>query len=116
MTRIKRGNTSRKRHKKILQTTQGFRGSSSTLFRTANQQAFKGLRFSYRDRHQRKRNFRKLWIARISAAVRENGTNYSKFIHQLKASKVGLNRKMVAQLAIQDYDAFRKMIHSVNSF
>ena len=115
MTRIKRGNVSRKRHKKILQITQGFRGSSSTLFRTANQQALKGLRFSYRDRHQRKRNFRKLWIARINAAVRENGINYSKFIHQLKESKMGLNRKMVAQLAIQDYESFCKMLQTAFS-
>jgi large subunit ribosomal protein L20 len=110
MTRIKRGNVSRQRHKKILKVTQGFRGSSATLFRTANQQALKALRFSYRDRHQRKRHFRTLWISRISAAVRENGFAYSKFVHKLKESKIELNRKMLAQLAIQDYQAFQKMV------
>ena len=111
MTRIKRGNVSRKKHKKILQTTKGFRGSSSTLFRTANQQAFKALLFSYRDRNQRRRDFRRIWITRINGAVREYGLNYSQFIHKLKESNMVLNRKMLAQLAIQDNKAFRELIN-----
>ena len=113
MTRVKRRNVSRNRHKKILKMTQGFRGSSSTLFRTAKQQNMKALRYSYRDRNQRKREFRHLWITRMSAALRVYGIRYSKFIYGLKKSKCFLNRKMLAQLALRDSQAFKQLIGSL---
>ena len=84
MTRVKRGNVARKRRKKILKLAKGFRGSHSTLFRTANQQVMKALRNSYRDRRKRKRDFRRLWITRINAAVRQHGMSYSQFIGKMK--------------------------------
>lgn len=114
MTRVKRGNIARKRRKKVLKLTEGFRGSSSLLFRTANQQKMKALRYSYRDRNERKREFRSLWIIRMNAAVRSHGVSYSDFIHNLKKSKIFLNRKMLAQLAIRDHEAFEQLIQSIN--
>jgi large subunit ribosomal protein L20 len=108
MTRVKRGNVARKRRNKILQISEKFRGSSSKLFRTANQQAMKALRYAYRDRLRRKRDFRSLWIARINAAVRFSGQNYNKFISTLKKKKIDLNRKMLSQLAIYDQQIFYK--------
>ena len=86
MTRVKRRTVSRNRHKKILKMTQGFRGSSSTLFRTAKQQNMKALRYSYRDRNQRKREFRSLWITRMNADIRVYVISYSKFIQSIKKS------------------------------
>jgi large subunit ribosomal protein L20 len=109
MTRVKRGNVARVRRKKILKLAKGFRGSHSTLFRTANQQVMKALRSAYRDRKKRKRDFRKLWITRINAAVREHGMSYSKFIGNLKKADIQLNRKMLAQIAILDPAAFSKV-------
>lgn len=114
MTRVKRGNVSRKRHKKTLKITEGFRGSSSVLFRTANQQKMKALRFSYRDRNQRKRQFRSVWIARMNAAVRFYGVNYNQFLHGLKRSNIFLNRKILAQLAVRDQESFSQLIESLN--
>nr|YP_009105413.1 ribosomal protein L20 [Parietochloris pseudoalveolaris]AIT94040.1 ribosomal protein L20 [Parietochloris pseudoalveolaris] len=113
MTRVKRGNVARKRRKKVLKLTQGFRGSSSTLFRTANQRKLKALQYSYRDRLQRKREFRSLWISRLSAAVRLYGINYSEFIHILKVSKIFLNRKILAQLAIRDKKTFEQLLELI---
>lgn len=110
MTRVKRGNVARKRRKKILKLAKGFRGSHSKLFRTANQQVMKALRNAYRDRRKRKRDFRRLWIVRINAAARLNGTSYSRLISQLKKANIGLNRKMLAQMAIQDAEAFTKVV------
>jgi large subunit ribosomal protein L20 len=110
MTRIKRGNVARKRRKKVFLITQGFRGSSSKLFRTANQYALKGLRFSTRDRYQRKKLFRKIWIVRLNAIVRQNGINYNKFISSLKESKILLNRKVLAQIALRDQDGFKQIL------
>ncbi|MEO0686057.1 MAG: 50S ribosomal protein L20, partial [Cyanobacteria bacterium J06649_11] len=86
MPRVKRGNVARKRRKKILKLAKGYRGSHSTLFRTANQQVMKALRYAYRDRKKRKRDFRRLWIARINAACRQHGMSYSKFMGNLKKS------------------------------
>ena len=114
MTRVKRRTVSRTRHKKVLKMTQGFRGSSSTLFRTAKQQNMKALRYSYRDRNQRKREFRSLWITRMNAAIRVYGMSYSKFIHSIKKSERFLNRKMLAQLALRDSEAFKQLIQSLN--
>jgi len=110
MVRIRRGNVAKKRRKKIFKLTKGFKGSHSKLFRTANQQLMKSLRYSYRDRKQRKRLFRKLWIIRINATVRSYGTNYSQFISHLKKMQFGLNRKMLAQMAIIDLATFVKVM------
>ena len=110
MTRVKRGNVSRKRHKKVLNMTKGFRGSASLLFRTANQRYMKSLVNSFADRRKKKRDFRTLWIARVNAAVRRYGFNYSEFMHFLKKSSILLNRKTLAQLSISDPDAFLQFI------
>lgn len=115
MSRVKRGNVARKRRKKILKLAKGFRGSHSKLFRTANQQVMKALRNAYRDRRKRKRDFRRLWITRINAAARMHGISYSKLTHQLKQADIGLNRKMLAQLAMVDPDAFAKVVEVANS-
>ncbi len=110
MTRVKRGNVARKRRKKILKLAKGYRGSHSKLFRTANQQVMKALRNAYRDRRKRKRDFRRLWITRINAAARQHGLSYSQLAGKLKKAGVGLNRKMLAQLAMIDPPAFAKVV------
>ncbi|BAZ43014.1 ribosomal protein L20 [Chondrocystis sp. NIES-4102] len=115
MSRVKRGNVARKRRKKVLKLAKGFRGSHSKLFRTANQQVMKALRNAYRDRRKRKRDFRRLWITRINAAARINGLSYSKLTHQLKKAEIGLNRKMLAQLAMVDPQAFEKVVEVAKS-
>ena len=109
MTRVKRGNVARKRRKKILKLAKGFRGSHSTLFRTANQQVMKALRYAYRDRKKRKRDFRRLWITRINAAVRQHGMSYSQFMGNLKKANIQINRKMLAQMAVLDPEGFGKI-------
>jgi len=114
MVRVKRGNVARKRRKKILQLAKGYRGAHSRLFRIANQQVMKALRYSYIGRKQKKRVFRKLWITRINAASRYHNTlsnssprvSYSHLISSLKKNKINLNRKMLAQLAILDPSIF----------
>lgn len=110
MTRVKRGSSTRKRHKKVLQLTEGFRGAHSVLFSVANQQAMKALRYAYRHRATRKRDFRSLWIHRINAAVRHHGLTYSRFISSLKKENIQLNRKVLAQLAILDPTSFLQLI------
>lgn len=110
MARVKRGNVARKRRKKILKLAKGFRGAHSKLFRAANQVVMKALCNAYRDRRRRKRDFRRLWIARINAAARLHGVSYSQLIGQLKQADIELNRKMLSQLAILDPDAFAKVI------
>jgi len=109
MTRVKRGNVARKRRKKILKLAKGFRGSKSKLFRTANQHVMKALRNAYRDRKKRKRDFRRLWIARINAAARQHGMSYSQLMGNLKKANIEINRKMLAQLAVLDPTAFHKV-------
>ena len=109
MTRVKRGYVARKRRKKVLNLADGFRGASSVLFRTAKQQSMKALRYSYRDRNQRKRQFRSLWITRINAQSRANGLTYNQFMASLKDNNILLNRKMVSQLAIKDNLAFQTL-------
>jgi len=113
MVRIKRGNVARKRRKKILKLAKGFRGSHSKLFRTANQQVMKALVYSYRGRKQKKRIFRRLWIVRINAAVRNYDLTYSLFISKLKKQKIALNRKMLAQLAILDEKTFEQLLEKL---
>jgi large subunit ribosomal protein L20 len=110
MTRVKRGNVARKHRNKILKLAKGFRGSHSKLFRIANQQVMKALRNAYRDRRKKKRDFRRLWIARINAAARMHGTTYSRLINGLKKANIDLNRKMLAQMAIQDMASFEQVV------
>lgn len=112
MVRVKRGNVARKRRKKILSLASGFRGAHSVLFRVANQQVMKALRYSYADRKKKKRIFRRIWISRINAAARFNGISYSQLIHKFKESKIDLNRKMLSQIAILDTATFQSLIHS----
>ncbi|KXG42900.1 50S ribosomal protein L20 [Tepidibacillus decaturensis] len=106
MARVKGGYVSRRRRKKILKLAKGYFGSKHRLFKTAKAQVMKSLLYAYRDRRQRKRDFRKLWIARINAAARMNGLSYSKFMHGLKIAGVDINRKMLADLAVNDAKAF----------
>ena len=107
--RIKRGFKARKRRKKVLKLAKGFRGGRSKLFRTAADAVDKALMYAYRDRRQRKRDFRKLWIARINAAARMNDLSDSKFIHGLKVANVDLDRKVLAELAISDPNGFAQI-------
>ena len=112
MTRVKRGNVARTRRKKVFKITQGFRGSCSSLFRTANQKKMKALVYSYKGRNERKRQFRNLWITRINASVRMAGLSYSLFINKLKKSNIFLNRKVLAQIVIKDFDAFKQLLQN----
>jgi large subunit ribosomal protein L20 len=110
MVRIKRGNVARKRRKKILSLASGYRGAHSRLFRVANQQVMKALRYSYIGRKQKKRMFRRIWISRINAASRLNGISYSKLIHKFKNSNIDINRKMLSQIAVLDAATFKYLI------
>ena len=110
MVRIKRGNVARKRRKKILSMASGYRGAHSVLFRVANQQVMKALRYSYIGRKQKKRIFRRIWISRINAASRLNGITYSQLINKFKKSNIDLNRKMLSQIAILDAATFKSLI------
>ncbi len=107
--RVKRGFKARKRRKKVLKLAKGFRGGRSKLFRTAADAVDKALMYAYRDRRVRKRDFRRLWIARINAATRMNNLPYSKFIHGLKLADVRLDRKVLAELAVSDPSGFSKI-------
>ncbi|TES92373.1 MAG: 50S ribosomal protein L20 [Desulfobacteraceae bacterium] len=104
--RVKRGYKSRRRRKKILKLAKGYRGGRSKLFRTATDAVDKALMYAYRDRKVRKRDFRRLWIARINAAARMNNLSYSKFIHGLKLADIEIDRKVLAELAISDPSGF----------
>ena len=110
MVRVKRGNVARKRRNKILHLAKGYRGAHSRLFRVANQQVMKALRYSFVGRKQKKRTFRKIWITRINAASKLNGLCYSKLIHNFKKSNIDLNRKMLSQIAILDTQTFTKLV------
>jgi large subunit ribosomal protein L20 len=110
MARVKRGNVARKRRSRILRLARGFRGGNGSLFRTANQRVMKALCNAYRDRRRRKRDFRRLWIARVNAAARQNGLSYSRFIGGLRKADVRLNRKMLAQLAVLDPGSFTAVV------
>ncbi|MGX7352301.1 ribosomal protein L20 [Enterococcus canis] len=106
MARVKGGTVTRKRRKKILKLAKGYYGSKHTLFKTAKEQVMNSYNYAYRDRRQKKRDFRKLWIARINAAARMNGLSYSKLMHGLKLAEIDINRKMLADLAVNDAAAF----------
>jgi large subunit ribosomal protein L20 len=115
MARVKRGNVARKRRNKILRLARGFRGGNGTQFRTANHRVMKALCNAYRDRRRRKRDFRRLWIARINAAARMNGLSYSRLIGGLKKADIRINRKMLAQLAVADPASFTTVVTSAKS-
>jgi len=106
MPRVKGGTVTRKRRKKVLKLAKGYFGSKHTLYKVANQQVMKSLMYAYRDRRQKKRDFRKLWITRINAAARINGLSYSRLMHGLKVAGIEVNRKMLAELAVSDEKAF----------
>lgn len=109
MPRVKRGVTAHQRHKKILKLAKGYRGSKHRLFRVAKEQVMKSGQYAYMHRRLKKRDFRKLWIARINAAARNNGTTYSRMVHGLKEAGVDINRKMLADLAVNDPQGFTKL-------
>lgn len=109
MSRVKRGTKTRRRHKRILKQAKGYFGRKSKLFRVANQQVMKSGQYAYRDRRAKKRDFRKLWISRINAAARQNEISYSRLMHGLKLAEVGLDRKVLADLAVNDKVAFAKI-------
>lgn len=115
MSRVKGGNVSRKRRQKVLDRAKGFRGARSKLFRTAKNAVIKALTYSYRDRKRRKRDFRKLWIVRINAAVREHGLSYSQFMDGLKKANIQLDRRALAKLAYDDAPAFAAIVSSVKT-
>ncbi|CAH9018615.1 50S ribosomal protein L20 [Candidatus Nitrosacidococcus sp. I8] len=106
MPRVKRGVTAHARHKKIIAQAKGYRGRRKNVFRVANQAVIKAGQYAYRDRRQRKRQFRNLWIVRINAAARECGLSYSRFINGLKKASIEMDRKVLADLAVQDMAAF----------
>ena len=109
MPRGKRGVTARARHKKVLTNAKGFRGRRKNVFRVAKQAAMKAGQYAYRDRRNRKRDFRGLWIARINAAVRELGLTYSAFMAGMKRANIEIDRKMLADLAVRDKPAFAQI-------
>ncbi len=115
MPRVKRGVTARARHKKVLKLAKGYRGRRKNVYRIAKQAVMKAAQYAYRDRRQRKRQFRALWIARINAAARELGMTYSTFMNGLKKSGIGLDRKVLADLAVFDKVAFEKITNQVKN-
>ena len=110
MARVKGGPRRYRRHKKVLKFTKGQMGSKHLLFRRANEAMLKSMWYAYRDRRVRKRDLRKLWIARINAAARLNGTTYSRLMHSIKKANIEINRKMLADLAVHDPGAFAAVV------
>jgi len=115
MPRVKRGVTARARHKKVFAQTKGFRGRRKNVYRVAKQALMKAGQYAYRDRRQKKREFRALWIARINAAVRELGMSYSVFMAGLKRANIEIDRKVLAELAVSDKAAFDKIASQVKA-
>ncbi len=109
MARVKRGTTARARHKKVLKKAKGYYGARSRVFRVAKQAVIKAAQYAYRDRRQRKRQFRALWIVRINAAVRAHGLSYSRFMSGLKKADIELDRKILADIAVRDEKAFAQL-------
>ncbi|MGD8603814.1 MAG: 50S ribosomal protein L20 [Anaerolineales bacterium] len=110
MARVKGGIVTRRRHKKIIKMASGYYGTRHNLFRRANEAMLKSLWYAYRDRRTRKRDLRRLWIARINAAARQNGTTYSRLIHAMKQANIKLNRKVLADIAVRDPKAFSAIV------
>jgi large subunit ribosomal protein L20 len=115
MARVKGAMATRKRHKRVLKLAKGYRGAKSKLFRTAKQAVMKSLSYAYIGRKQKKRDFRRLWITRISAACKLNGTTYSKFMNGLKKAEININRKMLSEIAIADPAAFTELVEKANA-
>lgn len=113
MPRVKRGGASQKRHRKILRSARGYRGAKSRTFRSAREQIRHSLAYAYRDRRRRKRDFRRLWITRINAAVRADGLSYSQFMKGLSLVGVELNRKSLAEMALSDPQSFSQVVKEV---
>jgi large subunit ribosomal protein L20 len=110
MARVKRGVTAHARHKKILGLAKGYRGRGSTAYRVAIEKVEKALRYAYRDRRNRKRDFRALWIQRINAGAREHGLTYSQFMHGIKLAGLDLDRKVLSDIAVREPEAFRAIV------
>lgn len=115
MPRVKNNIAARERHRKVLKLARGYWGSKSKLFRVANQAVMRSLLYAYRDRRVRKRDFRRLWITRINAAARQNGMSYNRFIQGLRTAGVEINRKMLAELAVNDQQAFGRLVEMAKS-
>ncbi|KDE40734.1 MAG: 50S ribosomal protein L20 [Nitrincola lacisaponensis] len=115
MPRVKRGVVARRRHKKILKLAKGYYGARSRVFRVAKQAVIKAGQYAYRDRRQRKRQFRALWIARINAAARINGLSYSRFIAGLKKANIEIDRKVLADLAVNQQNAFAAVVEKAKA-
>ena len=115
MARVKGGNVSKNRRRKVLKAAKGYFGSKHRLYKTAQEQLFHSGTYAYRDRKANKRNFRKLWITRINAACRMNDISYSKFINGLEKAGVEINRKMLSEIAINDMDSFAKLVKTAKN-
>lgn len=115
MARIKGGANAKKKHNRVLKLAKGYRGARSKQYRVAKQSVMRALTSSYAGRKQRKREFRRLWIARINAAARMNGLSYSKFMHGLKAAGIDVNRKMLSEMAISDAEGFAKLVEAAKA-
>ena len=115
MARVKGALNTRKHHKKILKLAKGYRGSNSKLYRSANQAVMKALSYSYAGRKLKKRDFRRLWITRISAACKMNDINYSRFMNGLKKAQIDMNRKMLSEIAISDPATFTKLVETAKA-
>ena len=115
MPRVKRGVTARARHKKVIALATGYRGRRKNVYRIAKQAVMKAGQYAYRDRRQRKRQFRQLWIARINAGARQNGLSYSKFMNGLKRAAIELDRKVLADLAVFDKAAFAQLVEKAKA-
>ena len=108
--RVKGGNVAKNRRKKVLKMAKGYYGSKHVLYKTAHEQVMHSLRYAYRDRKNKKRDFRKLWITRINAAANNNGISYSKLIYGLKVANIDINRKMLSEIAIHDENTFKSLV------
>ncbi|MBP3221152.1 MAG: 50S ribosomal protein L20 [Neisseriaceae bacterium] len=115
MPRVKRGVTARARHKKVLALAKGYRGRRKNVYRVAKQAVMKAGQYAYRDRRQRKRQFRRLWIARINAAARQYGLSYSKFMNGLKKAAVEIDRKVLADIAVFDQNTFAQLVEKAKT-
>ena len=115
MSRVRRGNKRLLRRKKILRQAKGYWGTKSKLHKAAKQQVLKSLAYAYRDRRQKKRQFRRLWIIRIAAAARQHGCSYSRLIHGLNKAGMSLNRKVLADLAVRDSKAFEEIVRTAQA-
>lgn len=115
MARVKGAMVTKKKHKKILKLAKGYRGAKSKLYRTANEAVMKSLMYAYIGRKQKKRDFRRLWIARISAAAKANGINYSRLMNGLKKANIEINRKMLSEIAIADPAAFTALVEKAKA-